>query len=83
MLTQKDLFQHITISDCLFTKSLLFAKVTLSEDEYKLYIRLFEIVQQNLVHPQILIYLHAPIRKLQENIKNAIEDANKEYPMHT
>lgn len=69
MLVQKNMFQQLTISDYLFTKSLLFAKVTLAEDEFKLYQRLFDIVQQNLVHPQILIYLHAPVRKLQENIK--------------
>lgn len=69
MLLQKNMFQQITISDYLFTKSLLFAKNTLSEDEYKLYQRLFDIVQQNLIHPQLLIYLHAPVHKLQENIR--------------
>lgn len=69
ILVQKSMFQQITISDYLFSKSLLFAKVTLAEDEFKLYQRLFDIIQQNLVYPQILIYLHAPVRKLQENIK--------------
>lgn len=69
LLLQKSMFHTLTISDYLFTKSLLFAKVTLSEDEYKLYQRLFEIVQQNLIQPEILIYLHAPVKKLQQNIK--------------
>lgn len=69
LLLQKSMFQQLTISDYLFTKSLLFAKVTLSEDEYRLYQRLFEIVQQNLIQPEILIYLHAPVKKLQENIR--------------
>ncbi|MFV0605675.1 MAG: deoxynucleoside kinase [Niabella sp.] len=69
LLLQKSMFQQLTISDYLFTKSLLFAKVTLSEDEYKLYQRLFEIIQQNLIQPEILIYLHAPVSKLQQNIK--------------
>lgn len=69
LLLQKSMFHQITISDYLFTKSLLFAKVTLSEDEFKLYQRLFEIVQQNLIQPEILIYLHAPVNKLQQNIK--------------
>ena len=69
LLLQKNMFQQLTISDYLFTKSLLFAKVTLSEDEFKLYQRLFDIVQQNLIQPQILIYLHAPVKKLQENIR--------------
>ena len=69
MLVQKNMFHQLTISDYLFTKSLLFAKVTLSEDEYKLYQRLFDIVQQQLIHPQLLVYLHAPVSKLQQNIK--------------
>lgn len=69
MLVQKNMFHQLTISDYLFTKSLLFAKVTLSEDEYKLYQRLFDIVQQQLIQPQLLVYLHAPVSKLQQNIK--------------
>jgi deoxyadenosine/deoxycytidine kinase len=69
MLVQKDMFHRLTISDYLFTKSLLFAKVTLTEDEYKLYQRLFDIVQQQLIHPQLLVYLHAPVSRLQQNIK--------------
>lgn len=69
LLQQKDMFQSLTISDYLFTKCLLFAKVTLPEDEFRLYQRLFEIIQQQLVQPDILIYLHAPVNKLQANIK--------------
>ncbi|MGC4233177.1 MAG: deoxynucleoside kinase [Niabella sp.] len=80
MLVQKNMFQQVTISDYLFTKSLLFAKVTLTEDEFRLYQRLFDIVQQNLIHPQILIYLHAPVRKLQENIKKRQRDYEQNIP---
>ena len=66
---QQDLFQTTTISDYLFTKCLLFAKVTLPEDEFKLYQRLFDIMFQQMLQPDLLIYLHAPVSKLQENIK--------------
>jgi deoxyadenosine/deoxycytidine kinase len=65
----KDLFQNITISDYLFTKCLLFAKVNLPDDEFRLYQRLFDIIHQQLIQPDLLIYLHAPISKLQQNIK--------------
>ncbi len=64
-----DLFQHITLSDYLFTKCLLFAKVNLPEEEFRLYQKLFEIIDKQLVQPDILIYLHAPVSKLQQNIK--------------
>ncbi len=69
LLQQKDMFQTITVSDYLFTKCLLFAKVTLMEDEFRLYQRLFEIIHQQTVQPDILIYLHSPVQKLQMNIR--------------
>lgn len=69
LLQQKDMFQSVTISDYLFTKCLLFAKVTLLEDEFRLYQRLFEIIYQQTVQPDILIYLHSPVQKLQANIR--------------
>src|ERR1700741_2357521 len=69
LIQQKDLFQSVTIADYLFTKCLLFAKVNLPDDEFRLYQRLFEIINQQLIHPDILIYLHAPVSKLQRNIK--------------
>jgi deoxyadenosine/deoxycytidine kinase len=69
LLQQKDLFQTVTISDYLFTKCLLFAKVNLPDDEFRLYQRLFDIIHQQLIQPDILIYLHAPVSKLQQNIR--------------
>ena len=69
LLQQKDMFQTVTISEYLLTKCLLFAKVNLPDDEFRLYQRLFEIIHQQLVQPDILIYLHAPVNKLQENIR--------------
>ncbi len=64
-----DLFQSITISDYLFTKCLLFAKVNLPAEEYRLYQKLFDIIHTQLIQPDLLIYLHAPIPKLQANIR--------------
>lgn len=75
MLHIKDMFQHTTVSDYLFTKCLLFAKVNLPEEEFRLYQKLFDIIHQQLIFPDILIYLHAPVQRLQQNIKKR----NREY----
>ncbi len=75
LLQTKDMFQAITISDYLFTKCLLFAKVNLPEEEFRLYQKLFEIINPQIVQPQILIFLHCPVDKLQQNIKKR----NREY----
>jgi deoxyadenosine/deoxycytidine kinase len=69
LLHTEDLFHSVTISDYLFTKCLLFAKVNLGEQEFYLYQKLFDIIHQQLLHPDLLIYLHAPVKKLQENIR--------------
>ena len=69
LLQTKDMFQSVTVSDYLFTKCLLFAKVNLPEEEFLLYQKLFDIINPQLVQPDILIYLHAPVNKLKENIK--------------
>jgi deoxyguanosine kinase len=69
LLQTKDMFQNITVSDYLFTKCLLFAKTTLHDEEFRLYQKLFDIINPQILQPDILIYLHCPVNKLQENIK--------------
>lgn len=69
MINTNDLFQNITISDYVFSKCLLFAKVNLPEEEFRLYQKLFDIIQQQLVFPDLIIYLHSPVEKLQKNIR--------------
>jgi deoxyguanosine kinase len=80
LLQQRDMFQNLTISDYLFTKCLLFAKVTLAEDEFRLYQRLFEIIHQQLIQPDLLVYLHAPVTKLQANIKKRNRSYEQKIP---
>jgi deoxyadenosine/deoxycytidine kinase len=80
LIQQKDMFNNLTISDYLFTKCLLFAKVTLPDDEFRLYQRLFEIIHQQLIQPEILIYLHSPVSKLQENIKKRNRSYEQSIP---
>jgi deoxyguanosine kinase len=80
LLHKADLFQSVTVSDYLFTKCLLFAKVNLPVEEFRLYQKLFDIIHQQLLHPDILIYLHAPIKKLQQNIKKRQRSYEQSIP---
>jgi len=75
-----DLFQSVTITDYLFTKCLLFAKINLPQEEYRLYQKLFEIIHQQLVQPDLLIYLHAPVNRLQQNIKKRNRSYEQSIP---
>lgn len=76
----KELFQTVTISDYLFTKCLLFAKVNLPEEEFRLYQKLFDIMHQQIAFPEIVIYLHAPVQKLQSNIKKRNRSYEQSIP---
>jgi deoxyguanosine kinase len=69
LLPVKDMFRTTTVSDYLFTKCLLFAKVNLTDEEFRLFQKLFDIMYPQLVRPDILIYLHVPVKKLQQNIR--------------
>ncbi|MCF8428592.1 MAG: deoxynucleoside kinase [Bacteroidia bacterium] len=69
-LVEDKLFGEPIISDYIFAKCLLFSQNTLDDDEYKLYRQMFEIINFQIPQPDLLVYLHAPIEKLQWNISN-------------
>ncbi len=64
-----DLFKSFTVSDYFIIKSLIFAKKTLADDEYTLYTRFFNIIYNQLPKPDLLVYLHLEVTKLQSNIR--------------
>lgn len=69
-LLEPDIFNTHIVSDYVFAKCLLFSKVNLDDDEYELYNKLFEIINMQLRQPDLLVYLHNPVEKLQWNIAN-------------
>ena len=79
-LFKTDLFQSVTVSDYVFTKCLLFARINLPEEEFKLFQKLFDIMQQQLVFPDVIIYLHSSVGKLQRNIKKRNRSYEQKIP---
>tara|TARA_R100000935_G_C2819608_1_gene159073 strand:- start:31 stop:1179 length:1149 start_codon:yes stop_codon:yes gene_type:complete len=73
-LAQYDLFADFIVSDYDVFKSLIFAKITLQEDEYSLYDKLFRIMYKELIKPDLYIYLYQNTDRLLENIKNRGRD---------
>jgi len=57
------------VSDFLLDKDKLFAELTLSEDEWWMYTRLYERMTKNCVRPDLVIYLQAPLEKLIQRIE--------------
>lgn len=73
-LAQLDLFKDFVISDYDIYKSLIFSKITLHEDEFKLYRRLFHLMYKDISKPDLYVYLYQNTDKLKENIKKRGRD---------
>jgi deoxyguanosine kinase len=68
-LAQFDLFKNFIVSDYYIFKSLIFAQVTLSKEEYLLYRKMFNLIYKEITKPDLYIYLYQNTDRLLENIK--------------
>ena len=68
-LVQGNLFNQQIISDYIFIKTLLFAKNNLNEEEYRLFQRLFHVLNAHFIKPDLVLYLHRPVPVLLNQIK--------------
>ncbi|WP_223034761.1 2-amino-4-hydroxy-6-hydroxymethyldihydropteridine diphosphokinase [Hanstruepera marina] len=73
-LSQLDLFKDFIVSDYDIYKSLIFSKITLPEDEFRLYRRLFYLMYKDIAKPELYVYLYQNTERLQENIKKRGRD---------
>lgn len=79
-LKPRELFRQQTIADYILSKSLVFTQVTLKEDEFNLYQRLFQIIHSQLPKPDLLVYLHKDVTRLQENIRKRGRKYEQDIP---
>jgi len=68
-MAQMDLFRSRTVSDYLFEKDALFARLTLSDDEYKLYQTIYQGLSPQVPAPDLVIYLQASTDALIERVR--------------
>jgi len=66
---QMDLFRTRTVSDYLFDKDALFARLNLSEDEFKLYQNIYQSLAPKPPVPDLVIYLQASTDTLIERVR--------------
>lgn len=79
-LAQFDLFKDFIVADYHIFKSLIFAKVTLSDDEVRLYKTLFDIIYKEMPKPDLYIYLYQNTERLLQNIKRRGRSYEQEIP---
>ncbi len=68
-LAQMDLFRTRTVSDYLFEKDALFARLNLSDDEYTLYQSIYQSLAPQAPAPDLVIYLQASTDALIERVR--------------
>ncbi|UZO81160.1 2-amino-4-hydroxy-6-hydroxymethyldihydropteridine diphosphokinase [Aquimarina sp. ERC-38] len=69
VLDQYNLFHDFIVSDYEISKSLIFSKVTLAEEEFKLYRQIFEIMYSKIKKPDVYVYLYQNVERLLIHIK--------------
>jgi deoxyguanosine kinase len=68
-LSQQDLFHSTVICDYLFFKDRIFASITLDENEFILYEKVYSLLKANIVLPDLVIYLQTDAESLEERVK--------------
>jgi len=68
-LHNRSLFTEFMVADYFFWKTVLFASKTLNEQEYRLFLRLFHILNNSFPNPDLLVYLHRSPEKLLKQIQ--------------
>lgn len=79
-LAQFDLFKDFVVADYHIFKSLIFAKVTLQEDEFRLYKTMFDIIHKEMPKPDLYVYLYQNTDRLLQNIKKRGRSYEQEIP---
>ena len=79
-LGQLDLFKDFIVADYYIYKSLIFAQITIDEDEFRLYKNIFDIMYKEVTQPDLYIYLHQETDRLLENIKKRGRSYESEIP---
>ena len=67
-LRQVDMFQKLLVTDYMFVKDRLFASLNLNEKEMQLYDTVANLLERNVIKPDMVIYLQADTDLLMENI---------------
>ena len=67
-LRQVDMFQKLLVTDYMFVKDRLFASLNLGEKEMQLYDTVANLLERNIIKPDLVIYLQANTDTLMKNI---------------
>jgi len=77
-LSQRDLFQQVTLCDYIFPKDKIFAYLNLDDSELLIYDKLYEMLEAQVPKADLVIFLQAETRVLIDRIKRRRRDFESE-----
>jgi deoxyadenosine/deoxycytidine kinase len=80
---QKGLFHRMTISDYIFFRDGIYAHLILNDEELEIYKKMFNLFLENVIHPDLVVYLQISfsemLRRIQESDSKAEKDVPQDY----
>ncbi|MBU0505903.1 MAG: deoxynucleoside kinase [bacterium] len=77
-LRQQDLFEQKVVCDYVFSKDLVFARLNLTDDEFDLYYQIYNLLDQRLPKPDVVIFMQAQPDILMKRIKKRSKDYERQ-----
>ena len=79
-LAQLDMFARPTVADFLFDKDPLFARITLSDEEFALYDKIYAHLKPQTPTPDLVVYLQAPVGTLIDRVHRRGVEFERQMP---
>jgi deoxyadenosine/deoxycytidine kinase len=73
-LAHRDLFHQVTLCDYIFPKDKIFAYLNLDDSELLIYDKLYAMLEEQVIKPDLVIYLQAETRTLVDRIRHRDRD---------
>jgi deoxyadenosine/deoxycytidine kinase len=79
-ISQKGLFQKTTVSDYIFFRDGIYAHLVLNDEELEIYKKIFNIFSENVVSPDLVIYLQISFAEMLKRIQQKGSDMERNIP---
>lgn len=76
-LSQTDLFKTAPVADYMFERDMIFARLNLNDQEYRLYVDIYNMMKRNVPRPDLVIYLQADTKTLMRRIRQRGREMEK------
>lgn len=78
--TENEIVSKLLVTDYDISKSLIFSKITLGREDFLVYEKSFHLLYDDIVKPDLYVYLYQNTERIMENIKKRGREYEKNIP---